>query len=178
MQVSSLPMKPIQDWGCQCGRSTEMIQCGASCSSQRMLVHRDTPHPPPGYLCWHLGSHMGNKDAPSAGPQWKVKQSGDLRPNLNSPHVLPSACRRKERASDVISITFLCLCHTCRIWGVLNKCFAGKQRIEQLIIDVNHHYTFIKGNLEENYNCQYLPFSEYFSKTVCILNYTCAKGLN
>lgn len=140
-------------------------------------MHRDTPHPPPGYLCWHLGSHMGNKGCSLSRASMEGQAEWRSQTKPEQPPCAAFSLQAKGEGFRC-DLYYFPLCRTRRIWGVLNKCFAGKQRIEQLIIDVNHHYTFIKGNLEENYNCQYLPFSEYFSKTVCILNYTCAKGLN
>lgn len=99
-QVSSVPMKPIQVWGCHCGRRTWLLQCGASCSSQRMLVHGTLLTLCLGFCAGTWGPIGVNKDAPPSGPWWEVKESEYLTQNLNSPHGLASACRQKERGSE------------------------------------------------------------------------------
>lgn len=129
-QESSVSMKPIQDWGCHCGRRTELLWCGTSCSSQRWWCMR-TPLTLHWVFVLESGAPHGairtffHQAIIPSGPRWKIKQSGYLRPNLNSLHGLQVAGKRRG-VQNVISIAFLSLCHTCRMWGVLNKCFAGK----------------------------------------------------
>lgn len=96
-----------------------------------MVVHEDTPHPSLGFCAGIWGPTWGNKDILPSGhysiratmedqAEW-VSQTKPEQPL----HGLQVAGKRRG-VQNVISIAFISLCHTCRMWGMLNKCFAGK----------------------------------------------------